>query len=195
MEPCPLTPVFIDACVQAADAFFNGEWQHTPWTMLTPDLSSLHINHKEVLALEPACQRWAHLWANRKVIIHSDKQAAFAQINKGSSNPLVMASLRRIFWLSATYNFRLFCVYLPGEQNKVADAASRYHEGGGADRLANCMHFLTDCVYKPRAPARKSTRKKYSVVPTSVICVMFDLPAWCDEGQALQVRRSRPRHS
>ncbi len=98
----------------------------------SPQAQSLHINAKEVLALEPACVRWAHQWANRKVIVHSDNQAAVAQINRGTSkNPIVMAALRRIFWWSATFNFRLFCVYLPGVRNAVADAASRLHEAGG----------------------------------------------------------------
>ena len=144
VDPRPLTPVYIDACNEAAGAFYEGHWLHVPWKAHLPAARDLHINAKEVLALEPACQRWGPLWANRKVLVHSDNQAAVAQINRGSSrDPVVMAALRRIFWLSATYNFRLYCVYLPGIRNNVADAASRFYEPNGRSRL---FHLLSSSL-------------------------------------------------
>ena len=96
----------------------------------------LHIKFKEVLALEPAVRRWGHLWVNHKIIVHSDNQAVVAIINKGSCrHPLVMDSLRRIFWISAMYKFRLRAVYIPGAANTVADQISRLHEPVGYQRL------------------------------------------------------------
>ena len=52
-------------------------------------------------------------WLSCKhVIIHSDSQAAVRIINKGSTkNPLIMGFLRRLFWLSAIYNFRITTRY------------------------------------------------------------------------------------
>ena len=74
----------------------------------------LHINYKEVMALEPAVAAWGYLWRNRKVYVHCDNQAAVAIINKGTCrNDLVMDSLRRIYWASAIGNFRLKAVYHP----------------------------------------------------------------------------------
>ena len=129
VDPRPVTPVIIDACDTAAGGFYVDDWVYTPWVSCWPAAKNHPINYKEVLALEPAVQRWAPLWANRKVRIHTDNQAAAAIINKGSSrDPLVMESLRRIFWLSATFNFRLHAVYLPGEENVLADSVSRLHE-------------------------------------------------------------------
>ena len=134
VEERPACPVSIDACGLAAGAHYLGSWLYTPWEAEVRD--NLHINHKEVLALEPAAAFWAPHWRNRKVYVHSDNQAAVAIINRGSSkHPAVMDSLRRVFWLSAIYNFRLRAVYYPGSSNFLADAVSRLHEPGGGPRL------------------------------------------------------------
>ena len=136
VDPRPLTPVYLDACTEAAGCYYDHDWVYTPWNSSWPSVAHLHINYKEVLALEPAASRWGHLWANRKVIVHTDNQAAVAIINKGSSkHPQVMDSLRRVFWLSALFNFRLHAVYIPGIANKMADQISRLHEPGGWQRL------------------------------------------------------------
>lgn len=125
----PTTPVYIDACTMAAGAYHQGDFVYTPWTTAWSEVAQHHINYKEVLSLEPAVARWAPLWQNKTVIIHTDNMAAMAIINKGSCrDPETMASLRRVFWLSAVYNFRLHAVYLPGQHNVVADAISRLHE-------------------------------------------------------------------
>ena len=61
-------------------------------------------------------------------MICSDNQAAAAMINKGTtSNTVVMKALRRLFWLSALFNFRIVARYIPGKSNGVADAFSRLH--------------------------------------------------------------------
>ena len=83
--------------------------------------------------------------------------AAVAIINRGScKQPMVMACLRRIFWLSAVFNFRLRAVYYPGVRNVPADAASRLHEPRGAPRLlsllASMPHQNQQCVKSPPPP-------------------------------------------
>ena len=40
----------------------------------------------------------------------------------------MMDHLRRLFWCSAVYNFRLKVFHVPGKLNVVADHASRLHE-------------------------------------------------------------------
>ena len=68
-------------------------------------------------------------WQNRHVIVFCDNQAAVAMINKGSTaSPLMMTYLRLLFWLSASFNFRITAKYLPGKDNCVADCISRLHE-------------------------------------------------------------------
>lgn len=136
VECRPTTAVTIDACDTAAGAFFVDSCLYTPWDALGRDTRNLHINFKEVMALEPAAQCWAPAWENKTVFVYSDNRAAVAIVNKGScKNPIVMDSLRRVFWLSAVHNFRLKAVYYPGRLNRVADSISRLHEPGGWDRL------------------------------------------------------------
>lgn len=136
----PSTSLSIDACKVAAGAFYNGDFIYTPWSNKT---ASLPINYLEVLSLEPAVQRWAHLWANKRVFVHCDNQAACAIIRKGSSkHPLVMQSLRRIFWSSAIYNFKLVPIYYPGKCNVLSDLVSRLHESNNLQRLKYHMTNL-----------------------------------------------------
>lgn len=129
----PGTSISIDACKIAAGGHFGGQVVYTSWPKQT---ATLPINYLEVLALEPAIAQWAGHFRNKKVFVHCDNQAACAIINKGSCrNETVMNSLRRVFWLSAVYNFRLKAIYYRGVSNVIADAASRLHETNGVARL------------------------------------------------------------
>ena len=74
VENCPAEPVCIDACSEAAGAYYNGECLYTKWKSVMPWADSLHINFKEVLALEPAVHQWAPYWCNKKVYIVIMKQ-------------------------------------------------------------------------------------------------------------------------
>ena len=115
----------IDACSSAAGGVFQGEFYHLQWDSW-PGTTDLHINYKEVLALEPALMTWGLRWANHRLHLHSDNQAAVAIINKGSCHePRVMSSLRRIAWLTAVFNISIVAHYYPGVSNRMADAASR----------------------------------------------------------------------
>ena len=135
----PLTPVCLDACPVAGGGYFDGEWFHVRWDHWE-GASPLHINYKEVLALEPAAWLWGSKWANQRVTVHSDNQAAVGIINRGTAkHPFIMAALRRVFWLSAFHNFHIRAVYYPGERNTLADAASRLHEPGALSRLSTAL--------------------------------------------------------
>ena len=115
LDSKPVLDVQTDACYDAAGAYFAGDWSYFHFGSESPVLSALHINHKETLAVVLAAERWAPQWVNRHVIIHSDSQAAVAIINKGSTcNSLIMGYLRRLFWLSAIFNFRITARYIKG---------------------------------------------------------------------------------
>ena len=137
--------VSIDACNSGAGGFFNGSFFHLNWSDW-PAAQDLHINMKEVLALEPAISLWAPHWANHRINVYSDNQTAVAIINKGSSkDPLVMASLRRIFWWTAVYNIRLRARYYPGYCNTLADACSRLPSPTAWQTLAAALpHTILD---------------------------------------------------
>ena len=128
-----------------AGAYYNGVCLCNPWSAWH-GASALHINMKEVLALEPAVTCWAPLWVNKKNFVHTDNVTAASVINKAmSKNPFIMNSLRRIFWLSTVYNFRLFAIYYPGARNVIADSLSRIEENGAIDRLYNALNSTLLC--------------------------------------------------
>ena len=133
-------PVQIDACTAAGGGYFAGDYYHLMWEHCEQQVADLHINMKEVLALEPAARLWGHMWKDRMVTVYSDNQAAVSIINKGTSKcPIAMRSLRGVFWMSAVLNFRIKAVYYPGVRNVLADRASRLHEPGGWRRLQRAL--------------------------------------------------------
>lgn len=138
----PTIDAVTDACPLAAGGYFRGDWFYHHFELDSPTWASLHINHKETLAIILAAKRWASLWANQHVIIHSDNQAAVYIINKGTTaNELIMGQLRELFWLSATFNFRITAEFIKGINNSLADAISRLHE---AKHVINFYNFLTN---------------------------------------------------
>ena len=129
----------IDACNSGAGGYCEGDWYHLQWSDW-PGVANHHINYKEVLSLVPAVAIWGNSWANRRVTVYSDNQAAVAIINRGTAkDPLVMDYLRGVFWCSAVNNFKIRAIYYPGRQNGLADAASRLSNPGGAGRLAAAL--------------------------------------------------------
>lgn len=129
LDNIPTLDVITDACPIGAGGFFRGDWFYHNFSIDSPPWEDLHITHKETLAIILAAKRWGHQWENKRIIIHSDNQAAVAIINKGTTaNARIMYELRTLFWLSAHYNFHITAVYIEGTRNKLADAISRLHE-------------------------------------------------------------------
>lgn len=138
----PTVDVATDACPIAAGGYFRGDWFYHNFSLDSPVWDSLHINHKEALAIVLAAKRWGRLWANQRVIIHSDNQAAVQMINKGTTaSAVIMQELRFLFWLSAFYNFHITAAYVEGAKNTIADAISRMHERKG---LLSFYRFICD---------------------------------------------------
>ena len=49
----------------------NGDWGYYNFFAESPAMSDLHINYKEVLAVNFVVEHWAPLWSCKHVIIHS----------------------------------------------------------------------------------------------------------------------------
>lgn len=165
IEDRACAPVTIDACNKAAGGVFGDAFFHLPWDRW-PGTSNHHINIKEVLALEPAAFLWGRKWANKHIYVHSDNQCAVAIINKGTNaNTDVMLSLRRVFWWSIEFNFRITAVYYPGERNILADLASRLTEPKAAEKLFTILQS-SNCYRDPES----GTRGGGGTVPRAVLC-------------------------
>ncbi|XP_076116596.1 uncharacterized protein LOC143084063 [Mytilus galloprovincialis] len=123
----PVTSVYTDACKTGAGGIFGTDWFYVNWKEDFPFAQSLHINEQEAFAVALAAKRWAKCWQNRHVFIFCDNSSTVSCINKCTSkNKLLMTFLRELFWLSASYNFHLVAIHLPGKENDMADAVSRY---------------------------------------------------------------------
>ena len=159
LDQQPLFSVFTDGCDDAAGGSFGCDWFYFNWKQDLPEAATLHINEKEVLAVVLAAQRGAKFWVNKRIILHSDNMVTVASINKGTSrNKMIMRCIRRLFWLSATYNFHLTCRHLRGYLNVASDSASRLHLPGHLQTLlpftaysplwfhmsSQFLHFLLD---------------------------------------------------
>ncbi|MEW8547701.1 MAG: reverse transcriptase domain-containing protein [Candidatus Thiodiazotropha sp.] len=129
LDKHPIQSVFTDSCNLAAGGFFEGDWFYLNWDLDWPLVSQLHINSKELLAVYLAVCRWAPHWQNKRIYIQSDNVTTIAAINRGTSrNPFLMACLRRLFWLSAQFNFHITARHLPAVVKTLADNSSRLHE-------------------------------------------------------------------
>ena len=105
LDKQPITSVFTDSCKSAAGGVYDGDWFYLNWDVDWPQISKMHINVKEAMAVYLAVYRWAPLWRNKRIIIQSDNKTTVAAIRRGTSqNPFLMSALRNLFWLSAQYN-------------------------------------------------------------------------------------------
>lgn len=86
--------------------YFRGDWFYFIFAIDQPAWSQLHLYYKETLAIVLSAKCWAPLWANNRVVIHSDNQIAVHIRNKGSIPYLfIMHQPRELFSLPAIYNF------------------------------------------------------------------------------------------
>ena len=72
LDKQPLFSVFKDACDDAAGGSFGLDWFYFNWNQDLPEVSSLHINEKEILAVVLTAQRWAKVWESKSIILQSD---------------------------------------------------------------------------------------------------------------------------
>ena len=76
------------------------------------------------------------------VTIFTDSTVCRALINKETSrHPLIMESLRELFWLSVQYNFHIRAAHVRGQDNTVADAISRITAPNGLVTLSSVLGY------------------------------------------------------
>ena len=129
LDDYPVTTLCTDASTNGVGAWFEENWFYSYLPVDFPWSTHLHINYKEAICVVLAALYWAPYWRNKFVVVWCDNTAAVAMLNKGSiKHPVMMVFLRMLFWLSATYNFRLKAYHIPGVANVEADHVSRLHE-------------------------------------------------------------------
>lgn len=100
--------VHVDACNLAAGAFWQSQWRYSVFECDIPAAASLHITHKEMLAVTEAVKCWAPHWHSKTVVVNTDSTVTKSVINKGRSrSELVNKPLRNMFWICAKYDCRI----------------------------------------------------------------------------------------
>ena len=132
--------VHVDACNKALGAFRQGDWIYSVFECNLPATASLHITHKETLAVTSAVEHWAPHWHGKTVVVHTDSTVTKSVINRGRSKcNLVNRHLRKMFWTCAKYNCSVFAVSVSGSINLFADTVSRLHEKGKQEYLTRLL--------------------------------------------------------
>ena len=83
------------------------------------------IQFKELYAIVQAVLRWGDTWGNHHVKFYCDNQAVVVGINSGTSHsPDSMALIRLLSMLAACLKISYSSIWIPSEENVLADAAS-----------------------------------------------------------------------
>jgi hypothetical protein len=70
---------------------------------------------------------FGHEWCQKRILYRCDNQATVFAINKGrSDSPAMMQLMRRMVLVAAKNNFAFAAEFIPGKDNNIADALSRF---------------------------------------------------------------------
>jgi len=106
-------------------AFHGLEWFNGIWSEPQKDMS---IAYKEFFPIVIAADLWGAKWVKLHVLFRSDNEAVVAILNSRTSRvPCIMHLVRHLLSSAACYNFTFAAQHIPGIQNSVADALSRFN--------------------------------------------------------------------
>jgi len=104
--------------------WFQGIWPKELRIETNPEIS---IAFQELYPVVVAAMLWGQSWECRRIMFYSDNQATVHIINKGrSKSPAIMKLMRRLVITAGLYNFCFVAEHVPGVQNSIADALSRF---------------------------------------------------------------------
>lgn len=85
---------------------------------------------KELWATILLLKIWGEQLKESKVLLYCDNQAVAELVNTGRARDLdLQQGLRELCYLAAVFNLEIYSVFLPGEQNRLPDLASRWWKG------------------------------------------------------------------
>ena len=144
----PQQPALIastDSCLVAGGVFlhYNGAWMHANWAIDRPDLTSGHINLKELAMIDIALKAWAPDYPGHDFMFQCDNVTAVHTVNTGAAkHPKAMAIIKSIADTAVKHCITLTAAYIPGRYNQVADSISRLHIPGQFFRLSALLNDL-----------------------------------------------------
>ena len=106
-------------------ALYRQQWFNQQWM---PAQRPLSIAYKELFPVVIAAHLWGDQWANRRVCFRLDNYSVVHILNaRTSRDHYIMVLLRSLLGVAARYNFTFEALHIPGANNPVADALSRFN--------------------------------------------------------------------
>lgn len=105
-------------------AYWGTKWFNGKWALFQTDLS---IAYKELFPIVVAARVWGAQWGQHRVLFRSDNLAVVSILNsRTSKDHLIMHLMRNLLMSAAYFGFTFHAQHVPGLQNKIADALSRF---------------------------------------------------------------------
>ena len=117
--------IYIDSSDIGWGAVFENKRTGGPWEEV--EVTSLHINIREMLAVYFAIRSFREMFRGKHIKVHSDNTTTVQVTNKmGSTHSIECNSTAQLIWqFCRKHDIWLTCVFLPSCQNKGADLESR----------------------------------------------------------------------
>ncbi|KAF5361332.1 hypothetical protein D9757_013548 [Collybiopsis confluens] len=151
------------------------------------------IQFKELYAILHAILCWGNCWSGQHVVFYGDNQAVVQWLVSGTcGSPLAMPVLWLISMLAASLRFSFTSIWIPSEENALADAASRFQYSRLFELAPHLPQvsvppewYQTHSYLSPRVAfylfhgIASSTRKAYSSGQRPYINFICTRPALC----------------
>ena len=116
-----------DAFQTGAGTFFDSFFFHTPFPDTILTTFGHDINTLQLLSIMAALKLWGELLPGKRFILQCDNTSSVQALNSGHLRvPGKQACLRKIWFLSALYEFELRVKHIPSRTNTIADLLSSW---------------------------------------------------------------------
>lgn len=109
-------------------AFLNNHWFQGKWSLIHHSHKEQQsIAWKELFPIYLACMVWGPQWSGKRIMLWCDNQSVINILNSKSSKiSKIMDLVRKITVQTLICNFTLTSQHVPGVDNSIADALSRF---------------------------------------------------------------------
>ena len=117
-----------DACLTGCGGLCARSFFHAEFPEFI-SIQNLDINSLELSTIVVPLKLWDHLWRGLCLTVRCDNEVAVTAFNsRRCRNAFINSCLREVWFLTATHEFEIRAVHLPGVLNSEADMLSRWNE-------------------------------------------------------------------